>query len=146
MPIQVKFSKKQMEALVNKSRENVERAVAAILFELGEKCVNEAREYGSYKDQTGNLRSSIGYGVYKDGQPLAIGDFHQVSKGTDGAIEGRALLDRIAGQYPNGYALIVVAGMNYGVYVEARGYNVLSSAELLAEKELPRMINDLFDE
>ena len=120
-------------------------AITSILFQLGEKCVNEARNFGSYTDRTGNLRSSVGYGVFKDGQPVRYSDFQQVAKGTEGGIEGRALLDRIAGTYPHGYALIVVAGMNYAVYVEAKGYNVLSSAQLLAERELPRMINDLFD-
>ena len=41
------------------------------------------------------------------------------------------------------YALVVVAGMNYAAYVEAKGYNVLSSAEHLAERELPRMLDKL---
>lgn len=145
MPIKANFTQQQIEQLLQKKAENVHMAIVSVLYQLGELCVNEARSFGSYTDRTGNLRSSIGYGVFKDGQPISYSDFEQVSKGTDGAIEGRALLDRVAGQYPNGYALIVVAGMNYAVYVEAKGYNVLSSAELLAENELPRMINELFD-
>jgi len=36
-----------------------------------------------------------------------------------------------------------VAGMKYAAYVEARNYNVLSSAELLAEKEVPKLLKAL---
>ena len=39
--------------------------------------------------------------------------------------------------------IVVVAGMNYAAYVEAKGYNVLASAEHLAERELPRMLEKL---
>jgi hypothetical protein len=145
MPIKANFTEAQLQQLKQKKAENVHKAITSILFLLGEKCVNEARNFGSYTDRTGNLRSSVGYGVFKDGRPISYSDFQQVAKGTEGGIEGRALLDRIAGQYPSGYALVVVAGMKYAVYVEAKGYNVLSSAELLAERELPRMINELFD-
>jgi hypothetical protein len=49
----------------------------------------------------------------------------------------------LAGNYPKGYVLIVVAGMNYATYVEAKGYNVLSTAEHLAQVEFPRMIAEL---
>ena len=47
------------------------------------------------------------------------------------------------GKETKGVALVVVAGMNYAAYVEARGKNVLSSAEHLAERELPRMLEKL---
>ena len=33
--------------------------------------------------------------------------------------------------------------MNYAAYVEAKGKNVLTSAEHLAERELPRMLEKL---
>jgi hypothetical protein len=33
----------------------------------------------------------------------------------------------------------VVAGMEYAVYVEAKGYNVISSSELFAIAELPNV-------
>lgn len=145
MPIKANFTQQQIEQLLQKKAENVHRAIVSVLYQLGELCVNEARNFGSYTDRTGNLRSSVGFGVFKDGQPISYSNFEQVAKGTEGGIEGRNLLEKISGKYHNGYALIVVAGMNYAVYVEAKGYNVLSSAELLAENELPRMINELFD-
>lgn len=146
--------------MMTRKVENVHKAITAVLCELGEKCVEHARNLPSmrrddpmakfphqpnYIDSTGNLRSSVGYGVYRDGQQVMVSPFEQVKDGADGTIEGRKLLDKLATKFPSGYVLIVVAGMNYAYYVEARGYDVLSSSELLAERELPRMINDLFD-
>jgi len=36
-----------------------------------------------------------------------------------------------------------VAGMNYAIYLEAKGRDVLTSAEQLAQQELPRMLSEL---
>ena len=51
----------------------------------------------------------------------------------------RKQFDTIKAKYPKGLVLIVVAGMNYAAYVEAKGYNVLSSAELMAENILKQL-------
>ena len=55
---------------------------------------------------------------------------------------GLTVADKV-GKLTKGVGLVVVGGMNYGAYVEARGYNVLSSAEHLAQRELPRMLEKL---
>ena len=71
-------------------------------------------------------------------------EFNQVKQGTDGIKEGKELAKELAKQYTSGYALIVVAGMNYAEYVEAMdNKNVLASAELLARRELPKMMMKL---
>ena len=63
-----------------------------ILFELsylGEQMCNHARNVtkghatGGYDDQTGNLRSSIGYRIFKDAQPIKDGGMARVN-GTQG--------------------------------------------------------------
>ena len=48
----------------------------------GEKFIEVARRSGSYKDQTGNLRSSIGYIIAKDGE-VVTENFKEGDKGTD---------------------------------------------------------------
>lgn len=105
------------------------------LFVVGEKCVNDARLLGSYTDRTGNLRSSIGYGVIDNGNIVTVAGFNQVKDAKDGPKKGREYLDALLKENKvNGPTLIVVAGMNYAKYVADRGYNVLDSAEMLAEK------------
>lgn len=145
MALTPNFTPGDIKAMVERKAANIEKAIIRRLQILGEKCVNEAREHGDYTDQTGNLRSSTGYVVVARGQIV-----HRSSsaggkdEGGVGKSTGKALAERLAAQIESGYALIVVAGMNYALYVEARhSKNVLDSAERLAQRELPRMLDEL---
>ena len=113
------------------------------LQELGEKCVMHAKsipENIGFKDQTGNLRHSIGYMVFKDG--IAIHEGYS-QDGGEGAKVGQKLAKTIGSKYPEGVVLVVTAGMNYALYVESKGRDVLTSAEHLAQQELPKMLQKL---
>ena len=46
---------------------------------------------------------------------------------------------------PDCVALVVVAGMNYAAYVEAKGYNVILPAELKAKTDFPQAMKKLMD-
>ena len=116
----------------------------------GERLIIQARQHGSYTDQTGNLRSSIGYVIVKDGQILTGSGFNTIPPRVrregdvyNGSKEGQSLAKEIASKYKRGIALIVVAGMNYAAYVEAKGFDVLASSEMLAEKIIPPMLQKL---
>ncbi|MCL4482180.1 MAG: hypothetical protein M1445_06120 [Bacteroidetes bacterium] len=128
--------------------EQIERRVKALIFRLnyiGVACVNKARNDGTYEDQTGNLRSSIGYVIVRDGVIVDASDFYAGKDGatTFGAASGEAYIKRLAAGYPHGIVLIIVAGMNYASYVEALNYDVLTSAELLAEQLVPKLLKQL---
>lgn len=110
---------------------------------VGEKVLNAARSTNSYKDQTGNLRSSIGYVVVVDGKVATMSSFEVVKKGEQGATNGREYARKLARQYPKGIVLIVCAGMNYAAYVSDKGYDVEDSAELLADRLVPQMLHEL---
>lgn len=113
---------------------------------VGEECVAEARTAGSYTDRTGNLRSSVGYVVVKDGEIIKKGGFQHVNgtKKSDknGEEDGEQYAESLVSRYPQGIVLIVVAGMNYAAYVSANGYNVLESAELKAENILKQLFSN----
>ena len=113
------------------------------LLYIGERCVNKAREAGNYTDQTGNLRSSVGYVVTHDGHIVGSGGFQQVKEGQQGTGEGRNFAEALAQRYPNGIVLLVVAGMNYAAYVAHRGRDVLASAELTADQLLAELKRDI---
>ena len=92
-------------------------------------------------DQTGNLRSSIGYAIYEQGRKEIESAFRIVKNGREGSTEGQKMIDELAGMYSNTYALVVVAAMNYAEYVEARdNKDVLASAELFARKEVTKYL------
>lgn len=137
-------------------QERIEAACLVIVNTLcyvGERCITEARDNGSYQDQTGNLRSSIGYAVVWDGKVVQMDHVDKVivkkdgkvtSEGKDGVTEGQDYLSsRIKKARKKGIVLIVTAGMNYAEYVEAKGYNVLSSAELKAEPLIKSLLTRL---
>lgn len=123
----------------------VERQIIESLCHVGEEAVKLAKmippERG-FHDQTGNLRSSIGYVVVKDGKPVNV-SFGAVKGGHTGVNEGQRLALQVGSKYTEGYALVVVAGMNYAVHVESKGRDVLTSAEKLSKKQIAKELADL---
>lgn len=120
-------------------QERMRRAALLKLRYVGETCVKEARLTGSYTDRTGNLRSSVGYVIVDNGTIDTLAGFETVKSGAEGQKNGSKFAQSLAAKYHSGLVLIVVAGMNYAAYVQRRGYNVLASAELIAEDLLSKM-------
>lgn len=135
MKVKMETSDKVIRAYLEDEMGKYRQRIITWLHVIGEKCVNDARLQGSYKDRTGNLRGSTGYAVIDRGSVITIGGFKQVLDGKEGPRNGRAYLNGLISENELiGPTLIVVAGMKYAYYVHDRGYNVLDSAELLAEK------------
>lgn len=97
---------------------------------IGEACINTGRSTNSYKDQTGNLRNSIGYVVVFNGNVVN-------EKSTNE--QGKEFIDELVGECGKGIYLIVVAGMRYATYVSAKGLDVLDSSEMEAEKLMKQL-------
>lgn len=141
MPITLSTPTTQIRAEFSSQYDKrVKQAAIDTLMYVGESCVTEARNNGRYQDQTGNLRSSIGYVVVDNGRIVHQGASQKFMEGTQGETEGIKYARQLALEVSKGIALIVSAGMEYAVYVEARGLNVLSSAELLAESLTPQLL------
>ena len=123
--------------------ESNEQKIIKFLTYAGESCINEARTGGTYRDQTGNLRSSIGYVIVNNGETVQISSFEQVKSGGEGSTGGESFAKLLAGKNSKGLVLIVVAGMNYAKYVAAKGFNVLDSSEDLAGRLVPQLMKQL---
>jgi len=135
-----KFSKADLQKMVADKIARIELAILLRLQRIGEQFVNDARQHGSYKDRTGNLRSSIGYLVLKNGEQYSQGGFVQVKNGGKGISTGKIVLDEAAAKFPKGYVLIVVAGMEYAAAVESKGRDVLTGSSPAAVKSLKEAI------
>jgi hypothetical protein len=137
----------EINAAIQAEAKRVEKLTIRTLSYLGEQCVIEAKDRpqeSSWFDQSGNLRSSIGYVIVHNGRIIQYSDFNQVKQGSEGVKTGKELAEELADEYSSGYALIVVAGMNYAELVEAMdNKNVLASAELFARQEMPKMMMKL---
>lgn len=107
---------------------------------IGECALRVAREKGSYKDDTGNLRNSTGYVIAVDGQVTKRAGFDSEDENKVKTEDGLAFAEELARTTEGKAVLVVCAGMNYATYVSRRGYDVLDSAEIeakvLAEKLL----------
>lgn len=143
MPIRQITPMSEIDRYTEQKLKGLEQAVIRTLTYCGELCLNVARSTNSYKDQTGNLRSSIGYVVAVDGRIVNQSDFETVKKGGDGSKQGAAFAKQLVRRFPKGVCLIVVAGMDYAVHVKNRGYDVLDSSELTADRIVPYMLKQL---
>lgn len=128
--------------------EETKRALAV----LGEECVIRIRnrsEADSWIDHTGNLRSSVGYGIVENGIIDSASDFKQVpmkenpqNRPLNGGQVGQMYLNQKAQEIPDApLALIVVAGMQYAIYVEGKkGKDVIGNTNLWAKQVLSSRI------
>lgn len=130
--------------MVAEQVERLQQALVRNMCVIGEQVLNAARSTNSYKDQTGNLRSSLGYVVAVDGEIVTMSDFAVVQgpKGNsgEGAKTGKEYVLEVLRNFPQGIVLLVVAGMSYAACVSAKGYDVLDSAQLQADKLVPQML------
>ena len=143
MPIKRLTPTAEIDRYIAGRVEAIKRALVYNLCAVGEQVLNAARLTNSYKDQTGNLRSSIGYVVAVDGEIVQMSSFDTVKEGREGSRGGKEYAMQLVRDFPHGIVLIVVAGMNYASYVSAKGYDVLDSSELLADKLVPQMLQQL---
>jgi hypothetical protein len=105
----------------------------AVLLRIGEEFVNNARQNGEYTDRTGNLRSSIGYILLRDG---VIINQNIVGKTTEGRRIAAQLANEFKNMYNTGLVLVGFAGMEYAAAVESKGYDVISGSAPTKEQLL----------
>ena len=136
MGIRMTTKLSEVHDMLMREAERVERLTIRALSKLGEQCVTKIRDRAgdkSWYDQTGNLRSSVGYVIAHNKNIIQYSTFNQVKQGSEGVKTGKDLAKELAKRYSNNYVLIVVAGMNYAEFVEAMdNKDVLSSTELWA--------------
>lgn len=124
----------EIDDFVHEKEDNM---VAALQY-TGEKYVNDAREGGTYRDITGNLRSSIGYLIATDGQVTEESFPGDKAEGTSAG--KRLALKEAKGK---GIVLVGTAGMEYAQSVEARGKDVITKFANAAQKTLKSLIKEI---
>lgn len=128
---------------VKEAVEKSEQLIVRNLQTVGEYAIGFARDWGLYTDRTGNLRSSVGYIIAKNGKEIFKAGFDAAAnsgtEGETGAREGYKYALELVKNHSGKYALIFVAGMFYAEYVEKAGYDVLIGTEIEA-KEFARQL------
>lgn len=131
-----------IEKMFDRWQDDTEQKMLQILQRAGEEFVKIARQNApanSFYDHTGNLRSSIGYVIVRDGNVVSY-SFVKSGNGTEGEngmTKGRQVALNIAFSHRRGLVLIGVAGMEYALKVESiEGKDVISSATEKTEEWL----------
>lgn len=140
--IRPNFTKADIRNKIDFIRKSIQSRIIQELSALGEECVNRARSIPlgiGFTDQSGNLRSSIGYGIYVDAKEVLT---YFPGDKEEGKAGGMSLAKEI-GAKTKGFALVVVAGMSYATYVEATGRDVLTSAELIGKGEFNKRLQNI---
>lgn len=106
--------------------------------------VRKKMEGVPYQDHTGNLNSSTGFIIYKDGK-VVHQDFRESAKGTDkatGLKEGLSLaLAEL--RESSGWGVVLMSGMEYASWVESRGFDVLLGATVNLDSILKEAFNEI---
>ena len=150
----VKLQIRGREALqqkLNEKREQLIKALNVRLMQLAEEAVIYSKDNKGYQDRTANLKNSISFALYLDGEIVvskigAIPKAEEVVGGQDSvgeALQNYAHQDGVVA--PKGYSLIIVAGMNYGKYVEDKGYNVLHLTKYYLRSEMKKIFEEVIE-
>ncbi|MCF3107322.1 hypothetical protein LL912_00885 [Niabella sp. CC-SYL272] len=156
MPITRQFTRLDVTRALLQKKEAFLNALMDRFEQVGEESVRHARLKGDYQDQTGNLRNSIGYVIFKDGRPYRVSypnDAKGVGRGVkNGAAMGKALAMEVGrdSAYGDGIFMVVTAGMDYAIYVESgvrggRKHDVLTSASIVAARSFKTKVNNLYN-
>ena len=150
----VKLQIRGREALqqkLNEKREQLIKFLNVRLMQLAEEAVIYSKDNKGYQDRTANLKNSISFALYLDGEIVvskigAIPKAEEVVGGQDAvgeALQNYAQQDGVIA--PKGYSLIIVAGMNYGKYVEDKGYNVLHLTKYYLRSEMKKIFEEVIE-
>lgn len=150
--IKAKFSVADIKKHMDKIKSNFDEVILNRLSFVGEKFIINARNNHTYKDQTGNLTSSIGYFILKD-QKIMMRVFDSSTKpnlknkNSVPKYQPRNLSNSILAEalekFPKGFVLVGFAGMEYAAAVESKNYDVITSSAITAEKDLRKSLEEL---
>lgn len=146
--LQVK-GREALQKRLNEKRQQIISYLNMRLMQLAEEAVTYSKESKGYKDRTANLKNSISYALYLDEQLItsAVGKIPKEEEAKGGQEGVSAALNEYAQKEgvvaPRGYSLVIVAGMNYGKYVEDKGYNVLHLTKYFLREEMKKVLEEV---
>lgn len=128
------IGKKEMQKMAQAVRERIIAAFeyAGEEFIISGRSQPQSHEMGFYQDHSGNLRNSIAYYLFENGELIRFKEFGNI-------VENRSHLE----PETRGFQLIGIAGMDYASYVEARGFNVITMQAEVCIINLGVYFNDI---
>lgn len=150
MELQLK-GREALQQKLNEKREQMMIFLNMRLMQLAEQAVTYSKDNKGYQDRTANLKNSISFALYFDGELVtsAVGKIPKADEAAGGQEAVSAALSQYAQQEgvvsPKGYSLVIVAGMSYGRYVEDKGYNVLQLTKYYLKSEMKKVFEEVIE-
>ena len=155
MAIKAEFKVEGLERLQRKlseRKERLEKVLDMKLMQLAEEAVSHAKHNKGYKDRTANLKNSISFALFHDGElvRMNIGQIPKPEESPQGQQGVQSALETYSNEpdvvAPKGYSLVIVAGMEYGVHVEHKGYNVLHLTKYFLRDEMRTILEETLED
>ncbi|GGF00140.1 hypothetical protein SAMN05443634_105159 [Chishuiella changwenlii] len=142
MGLKANFSNSDLSNYHKKIEQDIYNKAIQTYQYLGESIVAYAKGDVGFMDQTGNLRSSIGYVLFVNGQV-----YKESYEGKqEGIRAGKDLAKDLASSLRRApIVLVITAGMNYAYQVETRGKNVISGSENYAKQQADSIVKQLLN-
>lgn len=142
----------ELQRRILEKKQTLKNVLDGKLLQLCEEAVAHAKLNKGYQDHTSNLKNSISFALYYDGKPVTIHE-GQIPKPEE-VPNGMRSVGESVEAYSNqpgvvaesGYTLIIVAGMEYGKYVEDKGYNVLHLTRYFVKDELEKILKETLED
>lgn len=138
--MQVPFTLENINKLFGEVKKSLQGDARNAAHYIGRLATNYARETKGYDDQTGNLTNSINYAVGVGGQVENVVNAEQNGDHPVARENSNQFAETVEAE-PGKTKLVVYAGMEYGLYVEARGYDVISQSL----PKIPELIMEAFE-
>ncbi|MFD2961018.1 MULTISPECIES: hypothetical protein [Olivibacter] len=142
--LKAKFTNADIKKRAKEIIEANHRYIHTSLDAVGLQFIIDARsktpDQGGFNDDTGNLRSSIGYLIAFNGK--VIGSKFDGQK-SEGRTKGKEAAEKVTNEHPVGWAIIFVAGMEYASYVEGYGYDVITGSAIKISANVKDMLDRL---
>lgn len=140
------FTFADIDEMIQKDLDEWFEALSKEMMATGKSQIDEAinkvndKGYGKiFGNITYNLRSSMGCGIVVNGDLKET--YFPFGKGDKGQEHGMEVLNSLVGSVEDDIYLIVVAGEKYGVFVQAKGYDVLAMAQGTFGDEFKKLVS-----
>ena len=141
MKVKLLSAVSQIQKRISADLDKKKQELLHLLDMAGELAISDQTLKHKYKNQTGNLSSSVTYVVLDNGRVVTEGA--SSSTNSEGAKQGKSFIDSLIANNAKGVVLIVSAGMNYAAYVEDMGLDVLTTAELVSARVVKNLIDKI---
>lgn len=136
--IKPQFKMADVRETIRSFKAQIQDQAVSVLIDLADKTAQDARQHAEFINHSHNLRSSLGTVVFKNGS-IVYRNFQLSGSGSDGLEKGKSVAE--SNIPSSGIGMMLVAGEDYALYVEAKDNKwVISGSSMRLAEVLQRLV------